>query len=436
MRIHHVAGIVLTGLVPSAIGPSRPAAADNTDRLNPPLVGMTEHRDKAGVLSIRLPVTWSEEKADRGPTHLAKWTGWYQKKTAQTPHPDQLIFVDFERAYRHAELVRHFDTGKKGTLVEGSLERGDGWVQIQRRDESEESHYTVRYIEAPGGVLVVVFKNSIKFQQYIHGHTAAVIDTLRVIGEVPDPLLPEGYLAVHGEGVEIWTNGKSSNAIKKAVRAYKEGWNLAKSLCDGKRVAREPPRMVFCKDQETYRDLFEHATGGRQAIPFGFPDRDRWAVVMLLKDANKKDFPLWARRWGALQYVRRHFGGMLPAWIEWGLCQRPALEGKRGKLVKPHRSDIGYAKKGAKKRRLSFDELMGLTMNEITSDTDQLQYEVWAWHYWFQEVADGELAGVAYRDYLEELRESGNIEEAEKAFDGIGKDAITALFHAWLEGWK
>jgi hypothetical protein len=420
-----------------ALGAALTGGSALADSLNPPLVGMSEHEDKAGIVSIRLPVTWSAVDENAGKGHLATWCGWYQKKTDQTPRPDQFIYVGFVPAYRHAELLRHFDDTVPGTFVEESIKRGDGWVQLAHVDEAQQSHFTVRYVEVEGGVLRVVAKNFTGFQQHIAKHTDAVLDTVRLVGEIPEHPLPPGYRAVQGDGVEIWTNGKSSNALKKAVMGFKEGWRIAKQLSEGERVAHEPPRMVFCKDKETYRALYEETIDASKLLPFGFPDRDRWAVAMLLADSRKKEFPLWARRYGALQYLRRHYGGVLPAWVEWGVSLRPSIElHKKGKIGKPHRDEIRMAKKAVKARRATLDQILALSVEEISGGLENAPYELWAWHFWFSEVADGELAGVAYRDYLETLRESGNVEEAEKAFDGIGKDAITAQFHEWVESWK
>lgn len=37
---------------------------------------------------------------------------------------------------------------------------------------------------------------------------------------------------------------------------------------------------------------------------------------------------------------------------------------------------------------------------------------------------------------LETIRTTGDVVEAEKAFDGIGRDTVTSLLHAWPEGWR
>lgn len=429
-------GIIITAAVLAAFA-ALPLPSRAQEAAIPPLRAMKPFKDKGGFVAIDLPQNWYEVPEERKGRLLAVWRGWYQDKTAENPNPEQQIVLSVEPAFCQANMLLRF-AGLEDTILEGSLKRGKDWVEVWREDG--DTFVWTRMYSTRHGVFAFEVTHHRLMHPYLEGHTRQVLDTIKLMGPVPDHPLPEGYRVVDGDGIEIWTNGTASKAVRDAVAEFRTGWEAARTLSEGEPFADIPPRMIFCKDAGTYTSMYEEAYKAAMPPVGGFDNPDRWAAVMSLEDLSKKgnkEIEGLAMRYGGVCYLRRHYGGLLPAWIEWGLSLRAQLEPvKKGKFGKPSKNDVKRAKDAFAKRGTTLAGILALGSQDARSGPDDAPYELWAWVHFLSEVQKGELAGDAYRQYLRTLKETGDPVEAAKAFDGVGRETVDVLFKAWIDGWR
>lgn len=405
------------------------------DDLRPPLVGMKEHMDEKQVVSIQLPVNWRDESL---PTHFGAvwhWSGFFQPP--KPDGPDANLEVAAKPTWSRVELAfwdEHIT--EVGKPVDGTIRRGDGWIEEVRREEGKQRYFLTRMVESHGQVFQVTAWSHETIYPSIDNHLRALFDTFKVNTAWTAFTPPEGYAMSTVAGTTVWTDTKDKKTLGRMLDAHAATWKAMSQWLPGARAIADPPVVVVCDKDAVYSELAALASPGQ--TPACFHDYQR--RMFCTRVASKTDATLdrSLHESAALQYLQLYFGGKSPDWVDWGLGTYAMITFEsKGKAEKPTNEYVRLAKESVAAHPERFDGiLVARRMNMTDAEYEHFDTACYAWHCFFRFGAGVKPYGDRYTKYLAELRKSGSPDEAAKAFAGVDHDKLAADFKAWVAAWK
>jgi len=424
-----------TTITTSAILLGAGAGAVVAGDLNPPLVGMAERFDPGKCVSIQLPVNWKDVGPDaRSFGVIMRWSGFFQ--APQPDGPDAQLEVGVMPTWSRVELAYWGDPDRPGKLVEGSVKRGEGWVEETRNEAAKRKQLVFRYVESQGQVFKIAAYGSETIFPHIYGHLDAVFDTFKALQKWPGAAPPSAFAKSSEATCELWTDSKDKHTVKRVVDAHAAAWAEMAKVLPGDRAIADPPLvLVFDKDPD-YTQFTSIAADKNS--PTSVVDFQRRMFVARAKGAANATFDSSNQTFAAIQFCQYYFGGKSPDWIERGLAKW-AVAGivTKGKPEKPPAEFVRSAKAAAEARQETLDAAFDVRMEHVAAK-DSLAMEWWfyAWHCFFRTGAGAKSYGERYQKYLDDLRRTGSPDEAKKAWDGVDFKLMKDEFQTWTAQWK
>jgi hypothetical protein len=404
--------------------------------LSPPLVGMAERFDPSKTISIQLPVNWTDVGPDaRSFGLIMRWQGFFQ--APQPSGPDAQLAVGVKPTWSRAELAFWGDVGDRpGVQVEGSVARGDGWVEEGRLDESKPVQFLFRYVEAHGQVFKLAAYGHPSIQTHIKDHLRAVFDTFKALQKWPGVKAPDGYAKSEDAGREVWTDTKDKKALKRTLDAHAAAWTEMAKALPGELAIKDPPVVVVCDKDAVYTQFTSLATNKNS--PTSMYDYQRRMLVSRVAGRNNATFDVTTQEFASLQYLQHFFGGKTPDWVDHGLAKWGAAAAtSKGKPEKPPAEFVKMAKEAVAARGETLDQALEVRRENVPdAQLEQLDMSFYAWHCFFRFGAGGKTYGDRYQKYLDALRASGSPVEAKKVWDGVEFASMHKEFQAWAAAWK
>jgi hypothetical protein len=412
------------------------AGAGEAGDLNPPLVGMADRFDPIKTISIQLPVNWT----DRGPDTryfggVMRWEGFFQKP--QPSGPDAQLEVGVKPTWSRAELAFWGDVGDRpGVPVDGSTARGDGWVEINTKEDAKQKHYLFRYVESHGQVFKLAAYGHESIQPHIQAHLRAVFDTFKVLQKWPGAKPPDGYAKSEDAGREVWTDTKDKKSLKRSLDAHAAAWAEMKKALPGDPAIKDPPVIVVCDKDAAYTQFTTLATNKNS--PTSVYDYQRRMLVVRAAGRNNAMFDEMTQEFAGSQYLQHYFGGKVPDWVDRGLAKWGAAAAlSKGKPEKPPAEFVRAAKEAVAARGERLDAALEVRREHVPeAQANQLDMSFYAWHCWLRFGNGGKTYGERYQKYLDALRATGAPDEAKKEWDGVDFAAMHKEFQAWAAAWK
>lgn len=414
------------------VAPERAPAADS--ELKPPLVEMAPCKDKKGIVSVELPRNCESVATDpKDGTQLARWGVNFREKVGKLPQ--MYLYAQHRPQYARARLCGSVrGEMRNGDLVEGSVEVGPGsWKETRGFDDRS---VRVRVIEHDGDVYTIWSGCHTKVLERYSAHVEAVFDTFKVIAEKPprpEPL-PE-YKVSDVKGTTVWSDA-SKRDVSRVLKFHTKAWELMAEVLPGEPFLTDPPLVVVCEEDADYRAMYD-PTG--KDMPTGpmYLDKYTRGLVVKLAGRRESDFDATMYRYTALQYMRRHFGGPTPGWLEDGLRMYVQYGVQQnGHLDKPYSGKaIKNARAAAEESDQGLKELFDLKRGKMFERAEQ-DHELYAWHYFFRHGPGAEKYADVYKGYFDVLREEGDAFAAAESLSTADFDGIKRDFHAWIRKWR
>jgi hypothetical protein len=422
MRITQ-APAVLLGLAAFMAGGARAEDA--------PLERMT---DKDGLVALQLP-KGSKIRPDWGVGDAAAVGAWDVELDTTNDKPELNVYVFVRRGAVRAELVGSTGRGCRwGTPDPESVVVKDGEWRDRRAETEKSLLYCQRVVAAKGQVFFVVAQVNALAYDALKERIDRVLDGFEVLQAAKPIPLPASYKQIGGKGREVWTDGKKGD-VDRIVREWNSAIDLWSAVLPGEPASKAAPMLIVCANDADYDALWGKSTTG-SAPPLATHHSSMRAVMVRLSQRKDEDQILAIHRAAGSQMVEGFFGGDCPLWLEAGL-RMYLSEGVygNGHFDHPRGGSIEKAKSSALERKVTFADVVAMTEIPRGSRTS-IDMELWSWHYFFRLGGGAKPYGDRYRQYLETLRKSGDVREADKAWDGLDQARLRSDYLAWIEKWR
>ena len=402
--------------------------------VDPALGETSERTDPGKTVALSLPTNWKAGGRGQVFGSLETWAGTFDQQPWERPHAS--IDVRLASSWSRAELAWWGSVHPwPGERKDGSLRRGDGWVEEVRNDPERHETSLYRVVEQGGRAYVLVAETHEKRFPKIEDKLRAVFDTFRAVASPPLFTPPAGYAASMQGGARVVTDTKDVKMLQRVLADHAAAWKVMTQLLPGARAIADPPVVVVCDADQAYSDI-TLPTAERYAVGCDMIPHLRIVIARVsAKEAGFFDFSL--RRFTGLQYSQYFFGGRAPDWVESGLAAFPVAAIARGKPDKPPPDVLNAAKSAAAKLGGSLDTLIA-TRRVLLHDAPAEEFDMaaYAWHCFFRYGPGAKTYGARYQRYLDDLRRTGAPDEALKAWDDVDKEALGSEFLAWIAAWK
>jgi hypothetical protein len=345
--------------------------------------------------------------------------------------------VGVKPTWSRAELAYWGDEGDRpGTLVEGSVARGDGWVEEVRHDDAKHANYLHRYVESHGQVFTLAAYGHESIQPHIQGHLHAVFDTFKALQKWPGAAPPAGFAKTDEAGCEVWTDSKDKKTVKRILDAHAAAWTEMAKLLPGDRAIADPPVVVVFDKDPAYTQFTSIASS--QTSPTSVCDYQRRMFVSRVGGKSNSMFDRTNQMFSALQYSQYYFGRKCPDWVERGLALWSVVATvTKDKPEKPPADFVKEAKDAVAARGETLAAALDVRRENVPeAQSNQLDMSFYAWHCFFRFGAGAKTYGDRYQKYLDALRATGSPDEAKKVWDGVDFASMHKEFQAWAAGWK
>jgi hypothetical protein len=320
--------------------------------------------------------------------------------------------------------------------VDGSVRRGDGWVEEVRKEDARQRFFLFRYVESHGQVFELSAYSHESIYPHVDDHLRALFDTFKAQSPWPAFTPPDGYASSTVDGTVVWTDTKDKKTLKHVLDAHAATWTAMSKWVSGDRAIADPPIVVVCDKDAVFTELAKLSNA--EASPTCFPDFQRRIFVARVGGKTNALLDRMTHDFAALQYLQYFFGGHTPDWVSFGLGKwsMAAFEAK-SKPEKATSEFIKLAKDGLAAHPERLDGMLEIRRLTLApADYDHFDFACYAWHCFFRFGAGAKPYGDRYSKYLADLRKTGSPDEAKKAWDGVDFDAMSAEFRAWVAAWK
>jgi hypothetical protein len=419
-------GILLAALLAAAALPSPRARAEDapTERFT----------DKDGLVALMLP-KGSKHRPDWGSADSDAVGCWDVEFDTTNAKPELNVYVLVRPGAARAELVGSLGRGCKwGKPEPDSAVVKDGEWRDRRIDSEKGILYCQRVVAAKGQVFVVVAQVNPILYDAVKVRVDEVLDGFEVLAAAKRRPLPSAYKQIGGKGREVWTDAKKGD-VDRIVREWNSCIELWTAVLPGEPVQKDAPRLIVCANDADYDAMWGNSVAGA-APPLACHVSGQRAVVVRLSQRKDEDQILAIHRAAGEQMVEAFFGGRAPTWLEDGL-RMYLSEGVygNGHFDHPRGTSIEKARASALERKVKFSDVV--SMVELPrGDRSGVDRELWSWHYFFRLGAGVKPYGDRYRGYIDALRKTGDVLEADKAFEGLDQDKLRSDYLAWVEKWR
>lgn len=420
----------IAALLLFAVSSPRAPGGSDEDGLNPPLDGVHDVSDPAGIVTLRLPAKIEPGGVDPNPILVAAWRVWLQPDNG----PHLTVYVSrksaFSRAALHASMTGNF---RDGEVAEGAGPRGTTeWREVHKDKGTARSY---RMFEHGGEVFEAVVSCTEQTAELCPKHIEVILSSFKGVGKPPPPVPPAGFKVFESGGREVWSNDKMKAEVDRALALHAETWERMKTLLPAQFADTAPARVFICKDAASYNEFAKGAIGGEPPA-YGFVATNTRAVVIMpsaVKDST--EFERQVRRACAIQCARACFGGPTPYWLENGLAiESLFIAPKPLSEDKPNPTAVRDVKASLGKRKETLGELLNYVNAPAPADMLDIDHLVWAWHWYLRHGTDAGLdAKARYDKYMSIFVQSGDARAARAAWEGADFASLRTAFEKWIQ---
>lgn len=390
--------------------------------------------DKDGLIALKLP-KGSKSRPEWGAGDAAAVGAWDVEFDTTNDKPELNVYVFVRRGATRAELAG--STGRAcrwGTPDPESVVVKDGEWRDRRTDTEKSQLYCQRVVAAKGQVFFVVAQVNAIAYDALKARIDEILDGFEVLQAAKPIPLPASYKQIGGKGREVWTDAKKGD-VDRIVREWSSAIDLWSAVLPGDPVSKGTPMLIVCANDADYDALWGKSSTG-SAPPLATHHSSMRAVMVRLSQKKDEDQILTIHRAAGSQMVEAFFGGDCPLWLEDGL-RMYLSEGVygNGHFDHPRGGSIEKARESALERKVKFADIVAMT--EIPRGTRTgIDMELWSWHYFFRLGAGVKPYGERYGRYVDALRKTGDVREADKAWDGLDQAKLRSDYLAWIEKWR
>lgn len=404
--------------------------AEDTEPAEPALpAGSISYSDSARVVKIALPKTFKADTKFEDPGKLGAWTGpLFPDETDNTAACTLTVNVRFKRA-----RLAFTSSKDAGELVKESVREGDGFYESCHKGGRAPLLWR-RYVEQGGRLYTVTFFSG--HQDYAKTATAvhAYLDTFEVTGEPREDKLPDGWKEKSKKDFVLWSSLEDKKVIDEMIGLFSDVAGMLDKVLKGKPWDETPLKVKLYSSFNEFGAARDVDEGGIKENAVWVPKTDAVYVNNLLR--NLKGFD--EETYSAIADMRmaRYFGGSVPQWLREALV-RYTIYGMRDSEGKPEKATDQIVKMGqsAAKSAKALDHWFA-DASWSAADAQQGAEEVWAYVWYLQNGKAPKDARKAFENYISTLRETGDVNAAAKAWEGVDFAKLRSSFQSYAEKWK
>jgi hypothetical protein len=388
------------------------------------------YSDSNRVVKISLPKAFKSNTEFDDPGKLGSWLG------PLLPGEDQntaMCALIVNSNFRRAKLA-FSSTNVDGEVMPESIREGPGFHESCWKEKRNPFVWR-RHVEKNGTLYTVLFVSGNSDYATVSPVVRAYLDSFEVTGEPRPDKLPDGWKEKSGKDLVMWSKVDDKKSLDELSKTLVDVGTMLDKVLKGKPWNEQPARVKMYDSFNEFTDACDADVGNRPDHA-GFSARcDAVYANYLGKDRN--EWPGEAYSSMAVMRIQRYFGGSTPEWLRSGLM-RYAVYGVihcGGKPNKPNDHLISLGR-GAAKDAHRFDHWFEPSSWSAPAAAQASGDEVWAWMWFLLHGKAPKDARKAFEDYLSVLRDTGDLNAAQKAWEGVDFDGMLASFKGWAEKWK
>lgn len=394
--------------------------------VEPSMETAVEQCDPKRLAFVKLPKEWKSHRDEEpDPTTLASFLGPYTAKDAGR------VNITLSPGAMRATMARAAVLAANGGGIPELSRSGPGWAECGWLQTSGNPPIAVyaRFAEKDGtvfGLFVLGHHNS---KDRMKDIALKMLSSFRV-GAAPAPAaLPKGFASKKSGDFDVLTDAakEQDGTVQKILGPCAETREALVKAFKAKPFDESRPVVRLFENSARYNDDARVPFGAAPDYPRYDPaSRQVWARFY---QSDRPEYAPAIRTAVAQQFLRQHFGGQPPAWIDAGMSVYAASgAGKAGKFTD---ESVKNAREKSPLKR-NFGEWLSYGAQAVTEDE---QWELFAWHVFFRH-GGGKKYAKQYDASLDALRQTGEPQGAADAWKGADFAAMQEEFKSWLGKWK
>ncbi len=432
MRPIRPAALMLLGTallaVTGASGPAdvfaQDAGEEAAEPTGPKIEETIRFTDRKSLTEVQLPRDWKSGKVDEAGHELGRWE-W-------APDGGAIAGVTtFQVPGSMRASLYRYRRGARNDVIEGSVKSGEGFAEQRMVDERGVS-VSERYVEKDGilwGVRFYCHKSSWERFQPI---SEATLASFKVPGTYVHKSAAEGWKKKKVKDFVVRTNVDKDDVDTAAamVEEFVDMRKWAIKALPGKPFVKGPWQVYVILSGKLYDTIATKNTGERPDVATYDPVEHALLVKWMSRKTAAYSQNIMARV--STQSIIEHFGGRPPLWVDLGLWTYiEYMWQDGGKPTKPDKSRMkDFMKPMIADSTRRLDQWFDLQYTDIP-DRFLAGDELYAWHWFFRHAKQGKPWRKSYEGYMNVLRETGNPDAADAAWEGADFEEMRDAFKAW-----